>query len=272
MSTLFLLRRAPRLGVLWSVLVAACLLPAAAHAASPGTAPAAVVALKLSVTDAPGATPRPATLTCLGTWANATGYLRGTPEEGCRQAGRLARWLLSPPDPERVCTQVFGGPQTATVDGAINGRRIPRAFSRTDGCELADWDQMGLLLAPTAINSSRQLVDYHRSGGIAGLEDRLTISPNGVGVHTPRSGVPRIFRVPPAALADLERALETADFQSLDPAYLPSPPIADAFTYTITHLGATVVTSDGTVPAALAPVIAELNRLLVPASAATAGA
>jgi hypothetical protein len=174
MSTLFLHRRAPRLGVLWSVLVAACLLPAAAHAASPGTAPAAVVALKLSVTDAPGATPRPATLTCLGTWANATGYLRGTPEEGCRQAGRLARWLLSPPDPERVCTQVFGGPQTATVDGAINGRRIPRAFSRTDGCELADWDQMGLLLAPTAINSSRQLVDYHRSGGIAGLEDRLT--------------------------------------------------------------------------------------------------
>ena len=272
MSTPFLHRRAPRLGVLLAVLVAASLLPAAAHAARAGTAPAAVVALKFSVTDAPEATPRPATLTCLGTRANATGYLRETPEEGCQQARRLAAFLLSAPAPGRVCTQIFGGPQTATVQGAINGRWIRRTLSRTNGCELADWDRMGLLLAPTAINAGRQLVDYHRSGGIAGFDDRLTVSPSGVGVHTPRSGVPRVFRVSPAALADLKRALEATDFGSLDPSYLPTTPIADAFSYTITHIGRTVVTSDGAVPAALAPVIAELNRLLAPDPAATAGA
>jgi hypothetical protein len=270
MPTPFLHRRASRLGVLLTVLAAACLLPAAAHAAGAGTAPTAVLALKFSVTDAPQTAPRPATLTCLATWANATGYLREAPQEGCRQARRLAGFLLSAPDRDRVCTQIFGGPQTATVQGIINGQRIRRAFSRTGGCELADWDQMGPLLAPTAINSSTQLVDYHRSGGIAGFEDRLTVSRSGVGVHTPRSGVPRVFRVSPAALADLERALEAADFPSLDPSYLPTTPIADAFSYTITHLGATVVTSDGAVPAPLEPVIAQLNRLLVPAPAATA--
>ena len=223
------------------------------------------MALRFSVTDAP-ATPQTATLTCLGTWANATGYLREARTEGCRQARRLADFLLSAPDPDRVCTQIFGGPQTATVQGAIKGRPIRRAFARTDGCELADWEQMGLLLAPAAINSSRQLVDYHRSGGIAGLEDRLTVSRGGVGVHTPRNGVPRVFRVSPAALADLERALEAADFRLLDPSYLPTTPIADAFTYTIAHLGVTVVTADGAVPAPLAPVVAELNRLLAPES------
>ena len=246
------------------------MLPAAAPRA--GTAPAAVLALKFSVTDAPGATPQPATLTCLGTWANATGYLREASEEGCQQARQLAGFLLSAPDSDRVCTQIYGGPQTATVKGTINGRLIRRTFSRTDGCELADWDRLGLLLAPKAINPSRQLVDYQRSGGIAGLEARLTVSRSGVGVRTSRGGARRVFRVSPAALAELERALEAADFPSLDPSYLPTTPIADGFSYTITHLGATVVTADGAVPEALAPVIAALDRLLVPDSAATAGA
>jgi hypothetical protein len=265
MPTLFLHRRAPRLGVLSAVLIAACLLPAAAHAAGTGTASAAGLALRFSVTEAPSATPQPATLTCLGTWANATGYLREAPEEGCQQAHQLADLLLNAPAPDRVCTQIYGGPQIATVQGTINGRWIHRALSRTNGCELADWEQMGPLLAPKATNPSGQLVDYRRSGGIAGFEDRLTVSRSGVGVHTPRSGVPRVFRVSPAALADLERALEAADFQSLDPSYLPTTPIADAFAYTITYLGGTVVTSDGAVPTPLEPVVAGLNRLLMAA-------
>jgi hypothetical protein len=268
MPTFVFHRRAPRLAVLLAVLIATCLLPAAAQAAPTGAAPAAVVALRFSVTEAPAATPQPATLTCLGTWTNASGYLRAAPDEGCQQARQLAGLLLNAPDPDRICTQIYGGPQTATVQGTINGRWIRRAFSRTNGCQVADWDQMGRLLAPKATSPSAQLVDYHRSGGFAGFDDRLTVSRGGVGVHTPRSGVPRVFRVSPAALADLEGALDAADFPSLDPSYLPTTPIADAFTYTITHLGGTVVTSDGAVPTPLAPVIDELNRLLVPGSAA----
>jgi hypothetical protein len=273
MSTPFLHKLCAATRVLLAALMAACLLPAAAHAAGSGTAPAAALTLKFTVTDAPAATPQPATLTCFGTWANATGYLREAPDEACQQARRLADFLPSAPDPNRTCTQIFGGPQTATVKGAINGRQIRRAFSRKNGCELADWDRMGPLLAATATatNPARQLVDYHRSGGIAGLDDRLTISRSGVGVHTPRSGVPRVFRISPATLADLQRALDAADFQSLDPVYRPTTPIADAFTYTITHLGRTVVASDGAVPTPLAPVIDELDRLLVPDAAATAG-
>jgi hypothetical protein len=251
--------------------MAACLLPAAAHAAPAATAPAAAVALRFSVTEAPAATPQPAALNCMGTSTNATGYLRETPTEGCQQARQLADLLLNAPASDRVCTQIYGGPQTATVQGTINGRWIRRAFSRTNGCELADWEQMGPLLAPKATNPSGQLVDYRRSGGFAGFEDRLTVSRSGVGVHTPRGGVPRVLRVSPAALADLEHALEAADFQSLEPSYLPTTPVADGFTYTITYLGGTIVASDGAVPAALEPVLTGLNRLLVPDSAATAG-
>jgi hypothetical protein len=265
MPTLFLHRRAPWLGVLLPLLIAAWLLPAAAHAAGTGTASAADLALRFSVTEAPDATPQPATLTCLGTRATATGYLQAAPEEGCQQADQLADLLLNAPDPDRICTQIYGGPQTATVEGTVNGRWVRRAFSRTNGCELADWGQMGPLLAPKATNPSGELVDYRRSGGIAGLEDRLTVSRSGVGVHTPRNGVPRVFRVSPAALADLERALEAANFQSLDPSYLPTTPISDAFTYTITYLGGTVVASDGAVPTPLEPVVAALNRLLMTA-------
>ena len=265
MPTLFLHRRAPWLGVLLAVLIAAYLLPAAADATGTGTASAAGLALRFSVTEAPATTPQTATLTCLGTRENATGYLQQAPGEGCQQAQQLTDLLLNAPDPERICTQIYGGPQTATVQGTVNGRWVRRAFSRTNGCELADWGQMGPLLAPQATNPNGQLVDYRRSGGIAGFEDRLTVSRSGVGVHTPRSGLPRVFRVSPDALADLQRALEAADFPSLDRSYLPTTPIADAFTYTITYLGGTVVASDGAVPTALEPVVAALNRLLMAA-------
>jgi hypothetical protein len=47
-----------------------------------------------------------------------------------------------------ACTQLFGGPQTATVTGTWDGERIDARFSRNNGCEIARWKKAVTLLAP----------------------------------------------------------------------------------------------------------------------------
>jgi hypothetical protein len=43
----------------------------------------------------------------------------------------------------QACTQIFGGPQTATVTGTYEGDEIDAKFSRADGCQIDRWDQLG---------------------------------------------------------------------------------------------------------------------------------
>jgi len=50
------------------------------------------------------------------------------------------------PRPDRRCTQIYGGPQTATVTGTFQDRPVDCHFSRTDGCEIAKWRSMAPLL------------------------------------------------------------------------------------------------------------------------------
>jgi hypothetical protein len=38
-----------------------------------------------------------------------------------------------------ACTEIFGGPQTATVTGTLAGAPIDAEFSRANGCEIARW-------------------------------------------------------------------------------------------------------------------------------------
>ena len=48
--------------------------------------------------------------------------------------------------PDAACTQVYGGPQTATVRGTYRGEPVTLDLSRTDGCRIAQWDRLGALL------------------------------------------------------------------------------------------------------------------------------
>ncbi|UVJ40091.1 serine protease inhibitor [Arthrobacter sp. CJ23] len=54
------------------------------------------------------------------------------------------------PQPFRLCTQQYGGPQVAVVTGWFHGRKVNSRFSRTDGCEIARWRTMAALLGGTA--------------------------------------------------------------------------------------------------------------------------
>jgi hypothetical protein len=79
-----------------------------------------------------------ATLTCRGDRAHGTGWLAAAPARACRRA----RHLPSPPDAAAVCTQIYGGPQTARITGRIGARRVDRPLERTDGCRIDEWDRI----------------------------------------------------------------------------------------------------------------------------------
>ncbi|GAA4663687.1 SSI family serine proteinase inhibitor [Kineococcus glutinatus] len=55
---------------------------------------------------------------------------------------------FAPVPPDRMCTQVYGGPETATVTGRWRGQDVQAAFKRTDGCEIARWNRLAALLQP----------------------------------------------------------------------------------------------------------------------------
>ena len=56
--------------------------------------------------------------------------------------------LAGTPDPfaplgtDLVCTEQFGGPQTARVLGRWEGRPVDLELSRSDGCRIAQWDAL----------------------------------------------------------------------------------------------------------------------------------
>lgn len=109
-----------------------------------GAAGRATVALQMTV-NRPDP-PLTARLTCRGRSATARGYLRRRPVTACRTARRNAGFLASRPSATQICTENYGGPETARIRGTIGARSIDRRFARRNGCEISDWDRAGALL------------------------------------------------------------------------------------------------------------------------------
>ncbi|HJV98177.1 MAG TPA: serine protease inhibitor, partial [Arthrobacter sp.] len=40
----------------------------------------------------------------------------------------------------QVCTEQYGGPQTATVTGIVDDTPVEASFARTNGCEIGVWN------------------------------------------------------------------------------------------------------------------------------------
>ncbi|MEX2194979.1 MAG: hypothetical protein WD844_06810 [Thermoleophilaceae bacterium] len=93
-----------------------------------------------------------ASLRCAAGEPEAEGYLSGADAaELCASALELDSLLTEEPPARRVCTQIFGGPQTARVTGTLDGEDVDRRFSRENGCRIAEWDRLqraGLLPGP----------------------------------------------------------------------------------------------------------------------------
>jgi hypothetical protein len=53
---------------------------------------------------------------------------------------------FAPIPADAVCTEQYGGPQTAHVTGLWRGEPVDLELSRVNGCTISQWDRLGPLL------------------------------------------------------------------------------------------------------------------------------
>jgi hypothetical protein len=55
---------------------------------------------------------------------------------------RAGRDLFAPVPRGNFCTLMHGGPATARIQGMWHGRSVDARYDRSNGCEIARWDEM----------------------------------------------------------------------------------------------------------------------------------
>jgi hypothetical protein len=70
-----------------------------------------------------------------------------TDSQACGAVAGVSARDLAPTPADTACTQIFGGPETATIKGTIRGEPVDATFSRSDGCEIERWERVEALLA-----------------------------------------------------------------------------------------------------------------------------
>ena len=110
--------------------------------------------------------------------------------------------------------------------------------------------------APPAV-----FVDYHRSGGIAGVNDRLVIFDNGVAVVSGRS-TSAVIALNATDIALISALFNQTQFWQLQTNYSAPHSSADLMTYTISYHGKTVTAAETAMPPSLKTVVVELDRIL----------
>ena len=70
----------------------------------------------------------------------------GDTSGACAAASKLSAADLKPTPANTACTQIYGGPETASLKGTLNGEQVDAKFSRTDGCEIKRWETVTPLL------------------------------------------------------------------------------------------------------------------------------
>jgi LysM repeat protein len=127
---------------------------AAGLAACGGSSPSSANApTSLTITTKTGAAnsvlvPGDATLECGGAdGPTATGFLAQNATAACAAvaSGALQKVAQSQRS-GRLCSQIYGGPQTAHIKGTVDGKKIDLSVSRTDGCGISDWTALTALL------------------------------------------------------------------------------------------------------------------------------
>lgn len=104
--------------------------------------------LTVTMTPSAEAQPREWTLRC-----EPAGGTHPTPRAACT-ALHEAREPFEPVPPDAVCTQIYGGPETATIEGVWRGAQVHASYERTDGCEIARWDAITAVLQPHSASPS----------------------------------------------------------------------------------------------------------------------
>ena len=67
-------------------------------------------------------------------------------DPACLAAADLEASDFDPPPADQACTEIFGGPDVATIQGEINGDAVDAELSRSNGCEIERFDAAVALL------------------------------------------------------------------------------------------------------------------------------
>ena len=65
------------------------------------------------------------------------------PAEACKALEAAGAKVFDPVPKGQMCTDLYGGPQTATVKGTYKGKKVDAEFERTNGCEIDRWESLG---------------------------------------------------------------------------------------------------------------------------------
>ena len=116
-----------------------------------GDGPYPIADLSVSFDDAAGNLAK-YQLACLGDTATFTGDVPPGVDAAtaCLSvATDTARMLLDPDVMvDRVCTEIYGGSETATVGGLLDGIEVDYEMNRTNGCGIDDWGRVFAGLVP----------------------------------------------------------------------------------------------------------------------------
>lgn len=104
------------------------------HAQPAGQASA--TALTISVTPRPGTKPHEWTLTC-----DPPGGTHPKAKQACAALSKIKSPFAATPK-NQMCTQIFGGPQQAKIDGTWHGTKVDATFNRKNGCEIKRWNAL----------------------------------------------------------------------------------------------------------------------------------
>lgn len=80
------------------------------------------------------------TLTC-----DPAGGDHPDPETACAALLDAVSQDPSPLDPvpaDQLCTEIYGGDQTALIEGTVEGQTVRAELSRVNGCEISRWDAL----------------------------------------------------------------------------------------------------------------------------------
>ena len=121
--------------------------------------------------------------------------------------------------------------------------------------------------AEQGVASADLLLEYQRSGGFAGFDDRLLVYGDGRASLTRRGVAARDVMLEPATVDALRAAVESDQFCSLPTTALPTRPGADRFTSVVTSYGCgpphSVTTADGAIPPGMGSVLELLDQIVV---------
>lgn len=111
-----------------------------ASSAGATVSPTPATRLDISVKASKQAQAKQWTLTC-----DPVGGTHPEADKACVALSKAKTDWFAPVAKDAVCTEIYGGPEEATVKGVWRGKQIDATFKRNNGCELTRWTNVGAL-------------------------------------------------------------------------------------------------------------------------------